>query len=250
MFGARLHMQVNGSMKFGKEDTAMRSTTIFLTAALMVFIASCESLTGTGGGGNLLENWRFVPEVSGSDNAITTAGMAPWNFNQIGAIPIAEQGGDGNRGYVGLARMRLVPNGATTQQVVSGALTQNLGTPIRAGHTYTITISGSLSATIAGCGKVVSSSSTMPVRFAAYNDTLRDFSYSWKESPGSFAIIGQVSVSKKMWENYTTATWTADADYSGLAVFLGDAGAKLGLLDGCNVGEAVFLDNVILQEED
>ena len=228
----------------------MRSTSIFLTAALMVFIASCDSLTGRGGGGNLLENWKFVPDLSGGDSAGATVGMAPWTFNKMGSAAFAEKGGDDKKGFVGLSRVKMVPGSATTPVVVSGTLAQELATPIRAGHTYTITISGSLSATIEGCGKVVSSSSRMPVRFAAYNDSLKDFAFTWKESPGLFATIGGVNVGTKTWENYTTATWTADADYSGFVVFLNDAGGYRGLGDMCDVGDAVFIDNVILQEAD
>ncbi len=228
----------------------MRSTSIFLTAALMVFIASCDSLTGTGGEGNLLENWRFVPESSGTDSAAAIVGMAPWKLNVLGAAAFAEKGGDGKKGFVGLARIKMVPGTATAPVIASGAMRQELPTPIRAGQTYIITISGSLSATIAECGKVVSSSSMMPVRFAAYNDSLSDLPSAWKDSPGSFATIGEVKVVKKTWDNYTTATWTADADYSGFVVFLNEAGANRGLADGCDIGDGVFLDNVILQETD
>lgn len=118
---------------------------------------------------------------------------------------------------------------------------QNLATPIKKGKTYLLT----------ACARFMDDNPEnytryARARFVAFNTMPLNMNFHWKDNHPQVAVIGTLKTDKTEWKEFTVATWTADADYTGFAI---NAENDVHDNNTANTVSWLKVDNVSLREK-
>lgn len=182
-------------------------------------------------GENIITNGSFATTLAAGGNIVTGSEASPWGAGygtpQIGA----GFGCDSTLGY-----LQIWGNADLGECAY-----QYLATPIRKGKTYRLT----------ACAKFSDDNPDnytkhARVRFVAFNTIPDAGNLHWPESRPNVAVIGSLTTTETTWKEFTLAEWTADADYSGIAI-----NAENNTRDNstANTVSWVKVDNVMLKEK-